>query len=220
MHLSVVLCKWVIGNELMGLLKKIGVKGRIVLSSLLILGLLVYAHYRDNLTAVVPGALYRSAQLSPTRLITLIRKESIRTVINLRGPNPADAWYRSELAVTDHLHVLHYDFAFSAKKTPRYALLSALTEALLTAPGPILLHCRGGADRTGMAVAVWLILQNKPLAVAERAYSIRYLVLSHDSVGKQLFPHYAQFLKARGVASSRAHFLTWLNAQSPQAHAG
>lgn len=219
MHLSVVLCKWVIGNELMGLLKKIGVKGRILLLSLLLLGLLVYAHYRDNITTVMPGALYRSAQLSPTRLIALIRQESIRTVINLRGPNPADAWYRSELAVTDHFHVLHYDFAFSAKKTPSYALLSALTEALLTAPHPILLHCRGGADRTGMAVAVWLILQNKPLAAAERAYSLRYLVLSHDSVGKQLFPHYAQFLKERGVSSSRAHFLAWLKAQSPQAHA-
>ena len=203
----------------MALLKKIGVTGRIVLSSLLILGLLVYAHCRDNITAVVPGVLYRSAQLSPTRLMGLIRQASIRTVINLRGPNPADAWYRSELAVTDHLHVLHYDFAFSAKKIPPYQLLSALTEALLTAPPPILLHCRGGADRTGMAVAVWLILQNKPLAVAERAYSLRYLVLSPDSVGKQLFPLYAQYLKDRGIASSRAHFLAWLNAQSPQSHA-
>jgi protein tyrosine/serine phosphatase len=48
--------------------------------------------FGENFHAVVPGELYRSAQLSGSRLERHIQAEGIRTVINLRGPNPGSAW--------------------------------------------------------------------------------------------------------------------------------
>src|SRR5262249_20006714 len=53
-----------------------------------------------NFHAVVPGKVYRSAQLSSEALGECIHDHGIRTVINLRGENADEDWYRREVEVT------------------------------------------------------------------------------------------------------------------------
>ncbi len=50
------------------------------------------------------------------------------------------------------------NIGFGSHELPQSNRLNQLVDALLTAPRPILLHCHRGADRTGMASAIALIL--------------------------------------------------------------
>jgi hypothetical protein len=109
----------------------------------------------DNVHAVVPGAVYRSAQLSPKRLANLIDADRVRAILNLRGARPGTEWYEAEIAVAAHFGVEHVDFELSAVREvpiPRAEELVALLQRL---PKPLLIHCEAGADRSGLAAALY-----------------------------------------------------------------
>ena len=108
-----------------------------------------------NFHEVIAGELYRSAQPTAVALENYIQSYGIKTVVNLRGQSPRD-WYRDETAVTDRMGVTHLDFKMSAGRelTPEesFQLISLLRDA----PKPILIHCQGGSDRTGLASVMYL----------------------------------------------------------------
>ncbi len=159
---------------------------------------------------VVPGDLYRSAQLSPKQFREAIQKNKIQAVLNLRGGNSDELWYRQEREAAKHENIRYYDLPMHSYVMPTKAQLLALVQVLLTSPKPLLVHCEGGADRTGLASAIYLILQNKPLAEAEKEYSLQYYVIYGTSVGKLVIPHYAAWLKQNNLPSSKQNFLKWL----------
>ena len=183
----------------------------IIISVLAILMLLflTYLVLRNNIHTVTPGAVYRSAQLAPSRLKRLVHQDHIRTIINLRGSSPGFDWYRDELSVSRSMGVAHYDIKLSSTKLPRPAQLQRLIHLFRTAPKPILLHCQGGADRTGFAVAMWLLMQGHSLVEARQAFSLLYFVHRRDSVGKQVVPLYSAWLKQHHYKTNSRHFLQW-----------
>ncbi|MCJ8517914.1 protein tyrosine/serine phosphatase [Pseudorhizobium tarimense] len=108
-----------------------------------------------NFHEVIAGELYRSAQPTAAALERYIQSYGIKTVVNLRGESSRD-WYRDEKSVTARLGVNHLDFKMSAGRelTPEesFQLISLLRDA----PKPILIHCQGGSDRTGLASVMYL----------------------------------------------------------------
>ena len=128
-----------------------------------------------NEGTVVPGTLYRSAQLDAKALKQEIATNHIRTVINLRGANTNHPWYDDELAVCRQLGVDHVDVQWSAQHLPPPDQMEALLRAFRDAPRPILLHCRSGSDRTGLAAGVFLIDQeHEPWKEARGALNLKY----------------------------------------------
>jgi protein tyrosine/serine phosphatase len=115
--------------------------------------------FGENFHTVVPGELYRSAQLSGSHLERHVRAEGIRTVINLRGPNPGSPWYDDEVRACERLGVTHIDVRMSAKELPPPAEAAVLMAALHDAPRPLLVHCKNGADRSGLACAAYMIAE-------------------------------------------------------------
>jgi protein tyrosine/serine phosphatase len=109
-----------------------------------------------NFHAVVPGALYRAAQVTPERLAVYARAHGVRTVINLRGAHPGEAWYDAELAAAAALGLGHVDFPMSAKRELEETQAAALIALMRAAPKPALIHCMGGADRSGLAAALYV----------------------------------------------------------------
>lgn len=115
-----------------------------------------YLQLVGNFHEVLPGRFYRSAQLSPEELGRYIDEYKIKTVINLRGANPAAAWYRAEEAMAVQHGAKEVSFEMSARKFLGMDRTFQLLELMRNAEGPVLVHCRSGADRTGLAALLYL----------------------------------------------------------------
>ncbi|WP_448953930.1 phosphatase domain-containing protein [Labrys neptuniae] len=138
-------------------------------------GYLGVQYLLGNFHSVVAGELYRSAQPTPGQLERYVRQEGIRTVINLRGPNAGTPWYDAEIAKSAELGVTHVNFAMSATRELSGTQAEALVQLLRNAEKPILIHCEGGADRSGLAAALYLAAIKKTSeAEAESQMSLRF----------------------------------------------
>jgi len=128
-----------------------------------------------NFHTVIPGELYRSAQMTPEQLMTYTADYGIKTVINLRGDGGAKKWYTGEKAESSRLGIDHIDFPMSAKKPLTREQTQQLAEILRTAPKPILIHCKAGSDRTGFASALYLAaVKGMDVEEAEKQLSVRF----------------------------------------------
>jgi protein tyrosine phosphatase (PTP) superfamily phosphohydrolase (DUF442 family) len=169
----------------------------------------------DNFHEVIPGELYRSGQLSSSHLRAKTQEKGIRTVINLRGPNPAEPWYSEEIAASRDSQLLHIDLPIDSLFPTRDELRD-LAHALEYCPKPVLIHCQSGIDRTGIASALACLLLNDSSSPAQALdqLSWRFGCLpgrkSRENKRDFLLA-YESWLRARNLAHSRAHFRTWLS---------
>jgi protein tyrosine/serine phosphatase len=124
---------------------------------------------------VVVGELYRSAQPSATQTARYEKSYGIRTIVNLRGENVGKPWYDAEIAEARKLGIAHVDFRMSAKRELSQAQAADLIGILARAQKPILVHCQAGADRSGLASALYVAAVDKlGEKAAESQISIRY----------------------------------------------
>jgi len=138
-------------------------------------GWVAWLHSFGNLHVVEAGRLYRSAQLDGRDLRSVIAADGIRSIINLRGSEGNAPWYREEIATSSAAGVQHFDFPMSAEAEPDPATLARLVSLLREAPEPILVHCKDGADRSGLAAALFeLFVMHRPLAEAQSQLSFYY----------------------------------------------
>jgi len=134
-----------------------------------------YLRLSGNIHTVDPGVAYRSAQLSPSQLADLVKARHLRAVINLRGASPGSRWYDDELAVTTQAGVQHFDLHLSANAEPNDSLVAQLRRLLRDVPRPFLLHCEGGADRAGLASALYDVdVLGLAPEVADQQLTFRY----------------------------------------------
>ncbi len=122
-------------------------------------GLVTYLgwlHLSGNFHEVLPGELYRSAQMTGADIVKVRASHGVRSILNLRGAAPEDAWYREEIAASADLRIVHVDFAMSAGAGLSQQKVEELIALMAAMPKPILIHCRHGSDRTGLAVALYL----------------------------------------------------------------
>ena len=112
-----------------------------------------------NQHTVIPGRVYRSAQLSPEQMKSAIEEHGIRTVINLRGSCIDTKWYAGEVRTTHAANVSQEDISLSAKRLPAIHEVHRLIDVLDHTERPILIHCQRGADRTGLVAAAAVLLE-------------------------------------------------------------
>src|SRR6478609_5727202 len=67
-----------------------------------------------NFGVLQPGRIYRSGQMPAGALGRTVREHHIKTVLNLRGPNPRQSWYRDEVSATLSEGATHVDIALSS----------------------------------------------------------------------------------------------------------
>jgi protein tyrosine phosphatase (PTP) superfamily phosphohydrolase (DUF442 family) len=170
--------------------------------------------FGDNFHVLIPGRVYRCAYPSPARLEQLVHTYGIRTIINLRGCSDPWPWYVDETRVTHRLDLAQEDISFSAGRYPPTHELRRLLEVLERCEYPILLHCRQGADRTGLAAVLIMLLQTDvPLAEARRHMSPRYghIPLGRPAILDRYLDLYTDWLKATQRTHSRAAVRAWLD---------
>jgi undecaprenyl-diphosphatase len=181
---------------------------------LIIASHLGYNFFSGNVHTVIPGEIYRTAQLDKSGLQKYTKQLDVKTIVNLRGVWKNDSWYQveSQFAKKNNLH--YYPMQFSAYNLPSKQELRDLVELLETAPKPLMFHCEGGADRTGMAGAISIILfdKNPSIAQIKRQASWHYNAISSRTVGYQVMRNYFAWLKANHYRhSTKQRFLAWLD---------
>jgi hypothetical protein len=165
------------------------------------------------LHTVIPGRAYRSAQLTPDDLEEVIRRYGVRTVINLRGCSDPLPWYVEECRKTHQLQVQQADICLSAGRMPSAVELRRLVSILDRTEYPIILHCFRGADRTGMASALVLLLQTDiSFADARRQLGLRY---GHVRLGRpayldQFLDSYGEWLQETDQVHNSGVLRDWL----------
>lgn len=111
--------------------------------------------YEGNLHTVRAGILYRSAQLSGDEIKAAVAQYGIKSVLNLRGAHKGEAWYDDETAASSALGLAHFDYPISAKRFVTTQQAEEILAIVRKAPKPLLIHCKSGADRTGLVAALF-----------------------------------------------------------------
>ena len=101
----------------------------------------------------VDARLFRSAQPEPGGFDALAQR-GIKTVINLRMPG--DVLPGEQPAAEAH-HMTYRPMPLPAWHGPTPAQVDKILALIDSATPPVLVHCRRGADRTGMIVACYRI---------------------------------------------------------------
>src|SRR5690348_14413097 len=146
-----------------------------------------------NFGEVEPDRLYRAGQMSPHALADTLRERSVKTVLNLRGANPQDEWYRQELETTLAAGATQVDVAMSSCEWMSRAQLRAVIEVLETSEYPLLIHCQHGAERTGLVSAFAELLRpDRSYADARVQFTVSHLFLPVKD-GKVMLDHLEQY---------------------------
>lgn len=166
-----------------------------------------------NFRTVLPGEVYRCAQPSAATLERAIRRHGIRTVVNLRGCCPAGDWYREEARATARLDVHQEDVALSATRLPSVVAVRQLLDIIDYSTYPLLFHCHQGADRTGLAsVMTVLVRTNATLGEARRHLGLRSGHLPFGKTGNidRFFDLYEDWLRNEEKPHSPDRFRAWV----------
>ena len=141
----------------------------------------IYIAEQGNFHEITPAEAYRSAQLDRDGLKHYIRQYHIKSIINLRGQRAGRGWYQDELGICEQYGVRHFDSSIPADRSPSREQLKTLRHIFANAPRPLLLHCKAGADRAGLAAALWkMVVDKEPKTLARKQLSLRF---GHFPVG-------------------------------------
>lgn len=169
-------------------------------------------HLTQNFGEIAPGRAYRSSQPT-TRLPEMIRENHLASILNLRGGSPADSWYVDEVRNARAGGVAFYDLPLSAVRRPSRRELLFLIDALVNAPPPLLIHCRAGADRTGLAAVVYnLSVLGLPPEKAMGGFTIlhgHFPILGPQHLHEPI-DEYAAWLNAKGLEHEPSRFRRWV----------
>ncbi len=152
-----------------------------------------------NFSVVDEGRFYRSAQLNEDEMTELVEKYQIKTVISLRGSPGKTFFYEPQSQTLDKLGVQFHYMGLSDNHYPHQDEINTLLKIFKEGPYPILVHCRVGADRTGMVSGLYKkLIMNQPLEKALEELSIGYYHI------RALHPPMNLFVR-------RARDINWVN---------
>jgi protein tyrosine/serine phosphatase len=162
-------------------------KFSVVAMALLLLfgaGYFLYIEEQGNFHVITSGEAYRSAILDRGTLDYYVKKYNIKSIVNLLGKKPKEAWYKEEIEFSADHNVKHYDVSLPISHEPTEEDVQKLLEIFKNAPRPVLIHCKRGADRSGLAAAMWKVIVDKePKSEAKKQLSIWY---GHIPIGKTI----------------------------------
>ncbi len=137
----------------------------------------------------------RSNQPSPVHLEEEA-KLGTRTVLNLRGPSET-GYYALECEACERLGLNLVDFRFRSRDVPSAEDVLAWKDLLGRIEYPVLMHCKSGADRAGIAAALYMIFQEGlDVEQARDQLHLRYLHVKAGKTGVLDF-YFDEYLRAR-----------------------
>ncbi len=167
-----------------------------------------------NLGTVETGRTYRSAQMRAGALKSTIADLKIKTVLNLRGVNPKQPWYRDERRTTTAAGATQIDMSLSSCEWMSRVQLREVVRVLDSCEYPLLVHCQWGSERTGWVSAIATLLRpGATLDEAKNQFSLAYLFARYGD-GQVMAEHldqYEAWLQKQGRSHTPATFRGWVD---------
>lgn len=150
-----------------------------------------------NFEEFAPGA-YRSNQPDHGRFEAYAAM-GIKTVLNLRGAK-SEPHFLFGVESCEKLGLTLKTIQLGARNAPSRGKLLALIAAFDTMQRPFLVHCKSGADRTGLVAALYLMVhEGASLDVAQQQLSFRFLHIKRTATG--ILDHFFDVYRARNAQS-------------------
>ena len=166
----------------------------------------------SNAATVVPGKVYRANHPAPFRLARLARRYGARSLVNLRGHRRCGSDALSRDAAS-RLGLLHVDMAFESRGAPHRERVLRFAGLYPELAFPVLMHCKSGADRAGLASGLAVLFEGGTATGALRQLSWRYGHFRRSRTGILD----AFFLRYRDEAEGRLTFLDWVRDEYDEA---
>jgi protein tyrosine phosphatase (PTP) superfamily phosphohydrolase (DUF442 family) len=180
---------------------------------LTVVGFLAWNLATGNFATVQTGRVYRSGQMRSADLAAKIRRHAIKTVLNLRGSHPEEAWYRAERSATLSCGATQVDMALSSCEWISRDQARMLVRIISTCEYPLLIHCWRGSERTGLVSAMTELLRSGgSLEDARAQFALRYLFVraGDGAVMRDHLARYEEWLRKRGQAHTPEQFRHWV----------
>ncbi len=125
---------------------------------------------------------WRSNQPGPERFERL-RSQGIRSIINLRGPS-AFAIYLFEKEACEAYGITLHNYEINAYQLDESQTYLGLLNLFERAQKPLLIHCKSGADRAGLASALYMMdREGLPVEEAMKQLSLKYIHRKRSNAG-------------------------------------
>ena len=155
----------------------------------------------------LPGNMYRSNQPYPFQIQKYKKRYGIKSIINLRGERNCSSYYL-EKEYCDRNNIILYNFPFTSRDLPTKKIILDFFNLLDTIKYPVLMHCKSGADRAGIASCLYLIYKRRyNLQDAKKQLSFKYLHIKFAKTGI-LYHLFESAIKNK--KSSSKDFLQWI----------
>jgi glycosyltransferase involved in cell wall biosynthesis len=155
----------------------------------------------------LPGGLFRSNQPSPTDIASMVKRYGVRTVVNLRGENAQQGWFRLEACACSKAGVKRQDALVYSRGLLEKPEIENLRCLIQTMELPALVHCKSGADRAGFFSVLYRHYRlGEPIERARAELGLRY---GHFKAAKTgvLDAFFDEYLETR---SQRQSLLDWV----------
>lgn len=141
----------------------------------------ILRHLWTNQAEIAPGVL-RSNHPTPKRLARLA-EGGLRSVLTLRGAAPS-AHNLIEQAQCRALGLTLHAQGLSDRRPPGRDALLQLIDVFKRIERPFLIHCKSGADRAGLASAVYLMaIEGRSVEEARGMLSLRFFHVRRSRAG-------------------------------------
>ncbi len=149
---------------------------------------------------------WRSNQPTPKQL-SAWKEYGIKTILNLRGKNGYGS-YVLEKEACKKLNLTLIDFRVKSRDMPEKKVIYDAQYLFESIEYPFLMHCKSGADRTGIIGTLFKILkENQTVENAIEQLSFKYLHVKQGKTGMIDF-FFETALKAK--ANTAKEFLNWV----------
>ena len=135
------------------------------------------------------------------------KARGVRTVLNLRGPADGGV-QRIEREACAELGLELIEFRVSSKEAPSREQILGARQLFEQIAYPALMHCKSGADRTGLMSVLYLhFRKGRPIREALEQLSLRYLHLKSGKPGvlDAVFATWLDEVEPLGIS-----FLDWV----------
>ncbi|WP_147124290.1 tyrosine-protein phosphatase [Shimia ponticola] len=129
----------------------------------------------------VGDGVYRANQPGPRR-VRAWANQGIKSILSLRGPSP-QAFYALEKEAADELGMTFETVRLNAREASHKNQFLQLFEHFRTLPKPWVMHCKSGADRAGLASAIYVMWAGGTIEEARAHLSWRYMHLNNKNTG-------------------------------------